>query len=358
MTDGNKDWWKILGGWNPFGGQKPVAPASQSGETPSARPFTELHLEMTRRGSKPGYPYTFVALPESQQAGRPMHFDPALQQFANGFRHGDPVLPDLASRVEWQKGRRSVTAGVLRSLVESPELSDHLALRGSLLLKCWCPDVAREPGDLDFVVVPSTIAMQSEAANALLERLVKAIPNADVGGRPRLLAERMRSDLIWTYSRVPGRRFVVPWQVDDLPVGTLQIDLVFEEAVPENAFRRDRPVLPDGSEVSCLVATPEMSLIWKLQWLLTDMHAQGKDLYDAVILAQIASLSVEELDRQLRSVEPDWDRGALTLHSIRELRTEWEHFETEYPWIGGTEQEWLDRLVEAVKPAFERPAAP
>jgi hypothetical protein len=67
---------------------------------------------------------------------------------------------------------------------------------------------------------------------------------------------------------------------------------------------------------------------------------------------------VEELDRQLRSVEPHWDRNPLTLHSIRELRTEWEHFETEYPWIGGTEQEWLDRLIEAVKPAFERSAAP
>jgi hypothetical protein len=357
MAGENKDWWKLLGAWNPFGGRGPTAPASHNRPASFATAFSE-HCDQLERGrAKPDYPNTFVALSRGDQAGRPVYFDPALQHIVHGFRHGDPVLADLASRVEWQKGRRLVTAGVLRSLVESSELSEHLALRGSLLLKCWCPDVAREPGDLDFVVVPSTIGIQSDAGDELVGRLMVAIRHADVGGRARLMAGQMRSDVIWTYCRVPGLRFVVPWQVDELPVGMLQIDLVFEEAVPENAFRRDRPVLPDGSEVSCLVATPEMSLIWKLQWLLTDAHAQGKDLYDAVVLSRIASLSVEELDRQLRSVEPQWDRNPLSLGRIRELRTEWKHFEAEYPWIGGTEREWLDRLIEGVRPAFERLAA-
>ena len=45
---------------------------------------------------------------------------------------------------------------LLRIVIESP-WSDHLVLRGSLVLCGWLGDAAREPGDMDWIVRPKTI---------------------------------------------------------------------------------------------------------------------------------------------------------------------------------------------------------
>ncbi|MEY2232507.1 MULTISPECIES: hypothetical protein [Streptomyces] len=93
------------------------------------------------------------------------------------------------------------------------------------------------------------------------------------------------------------------------PDGHVQLDFVFDERLP---------VPPEPAGPACgavvLAATPALSPAWKVLWLISDRHPQGKDLYD----------------------------GA-----------EWEHFEAEYPQLAAPGEEvFLARLVEALRPTF------
>src|SRR6185503_14258157 len=92
------------------------------------------------------------------------------------------------------------------------------------------------------------------------------------------------SDDIWTYDRVPGRRLLLPWKADDLS-GWVQLDFVFHEHLP---VAPEPAAVPAAGRPSALLlaATPELSLAWKIMWLVTDAHPQGKDLYDAVLPAE------------------------------------------------------------------------
>ena len=46
----------------------------------------------------------------------------------------------------------------------------------------------------------------------------------------------------------------------------------------------------DLPEVPVLAASNEESLAWKLLWLFSDFYPQGKDRYDAVLLAERTAL--------------------------------------------------------------------
>ena len=222
-------------------------------------------------------PTTFVPLPPDARVTRRPVFDPALKQFARAFRHGEPAFADPAVRRHWLLVRRQVTAHALRA-VAGAGWWGHLVLRGSVLLREWLGDAAREPGDLDFVVTPDTLAMTDPAADALLAGLVTAVraelPAAGVTpGRPR-------TDDIWTYDRAPGRRVAFPWHAPGLPAGVLQMDFVFNEPLPEP------PVVAEVAGARLRAATPHQSLGWKLRWLADDIWPQAKDLFDAVLLAE------------------------------------------------------------------------
>ncbi len=91
-------------------------------------------------------------------------------------------------------------------------------------------------------------------------------------------------------------------------------------------------------------ASRELSLAWKLQWLAAD-HAgdgrvAGKDLYDAVLLAELAGLRLPQRLRRLawRSV-PDPD-------AVREWEVDWAGVAEHAP---GDRQDWLDRLARALR---------
>ena len=95
-----------------------------------------------------------------------------------------------------------------------------------------------------------------------------------------------------------------------------------------------------------------MSLAWKLLWLETDMHPQGKDLYDAALLAEQTHLSLSLLKMVLQS--GDWrPRGEeLTADFPLLWEPDWENFKLEYPWIKGEAEEWQTRLSTALKSTF------
>lgn len=64
------------------------------------------------------------------------------------------------------------------------------------------------------------------------------------------------------------------------------------------------PVAPEPAEVAGVLlpaAARELSLAWKPMWLVGDLYPQGKDLYDAVLLAErhrLPNALLQEVFRQ------------------------------------------------------------
>lgn len=320
------------------GGSLPVSPAPASSKLTSG---SDIDLD-------PNLPRSFYAGTPFDGAFRPRWFDPALLQYRSAFRPGDPNFQDQETGRRWAVLRRQVTDHVLRRIAEST-FGDHLISRGSRLIKAWFGDIAREPGDLDWV---SDFGPTSHDPNPLFERLIEAV---FAGLPPEGIAldrEGVATDEIWTYDRTPGRRLVFPWRTSGLPGGVVQVDVTFGErlAVPDT-----RVALPiaDGGCVSVRAAGPAQSLAWKLLWLWTDAHAQGKDLYDAALLAGQCSLSRETLEETFRLGGEDRFNGKMSVRDfLSRLSVEWDHFAAEYPWVEGGEADWKSRLEQAIGPFF------
>ncbi|MET9679511.1 nucleotidyl transferase AbiEii/AbiGii toxin family protein [Streptomyces coeruleorubidus] len=281
-------------------------------------------------------------------------FDPALKQYQNAYRATDPRFDDPERGEAWRAARRQALRLVLAAIADS-EWVDALVLRGSVLMSVWFGEAAREPGDLDFVVVPHTWRMEDGRTERMLTGIAEAAQAlADARGREVGISARGAVvEDIWTYERVPGRRMVLPWGAPGLPGGHVQLDFVFNERLPEEP----EPVeLPGGAIVQA--ATPELSLAWKLMWVINDMYAQGKDLYDAVLLAERYPLRPQLLHEVFR-LSGEWPfphREKILLEDVVEAvgYVEWNHFVTEYPRFRDDEREFAERLVRAVTPAFER----
>ncbi|MEU6445486.1 nucleotidyl transferase AbiEii/AbiGii toxin family protein [Streptomyces sp. NPDC046979] len=278
-------------------------------------------------------------------------FDPALKQYPNAYRAADPRFTDPERGAAWRAARRRALDLVLGAVADS-EWVDALVLRGSMLMSAWFGAEAREPGDLDFVVVPPSWRIDDGHTGRMLTSLAEAAgARAEAeGGTVEPSARDAVVEDIWTYDRVPGLRMVLPWRSPGLPGGHVQLDFVFNERLPEPP----EPVeLPGGA--SLYAATPGLSLAWKLMWLINDMHGQGKDLYDAVLLAERHLLSRDLLHEVFRlSGEWPYPRERILLEDVVEAAgyVEWNHFVAEYPRFTGREDEFAERLVRAVTPAF------
>lgn len=72
--------------------------------------------------------------------------------------------------------------------------------------------------------------------------------------------------------------------------------------------------------------------MWKLLWLATVTYPQGKDLYDAVLLAEHTTVD-RALIRQLRRPEPGAEADTFT---------------AECPAITGAAEQWIRRLALAL----------
>ncbi|WP_086669408.1 nucleotidyl transferase AbiEii/AbiGii toxin family protein [Lentzea kentuckyensis] len=288
-----------------------------------------------------GFPSTFhpLEIKPGQDITQRAVFDPALKQFDHAFRGGDPRFGDPADGARWLDARRRAMAHVLH-LIGTSGWRENLVLRGSVVMRAWFGDVAREPGDLDFVVTPRHLAFESPQAQQLIDDLIEAMA-ADPG--PGLWAAGAQTEHIWTYERVPGRRIVVPFEVEGLPDGSVQIDLVFNEELP---------IAPEPVEVAgttLLAANQELSLAWKLQWLATDGYPQAKDLYDAALLAQHTTvdtgLVIDLLRPELGDRAVDFDRkSVLGLDHV-----DWDNAPTELPVTKADEPVLLQRIAAALR---------
>lgn len=284
-----------------------------------------------------GYPTTFLRVPPNV----PEIFDPALQHFRRAFRQGEPVFDDEATAAQWRQDRRVAMEAVLAVLAD--RAPNRVVLRGSVLNQVWLPKTAREPHDIDLIVMPPTLGPEEAEAEALMNTLRAGLCGQAAGDRVRFSPLPPPIDAIWTYVRAEGRRLVFPWSAVDGPPGVVQVDLVFREALPV----LPRPVeIPrrSGPPIKLLGVTPELALAWKILWLTWDQHGQGKDLVDAVLLAEHCRPDVALINHLLND-------GEETADDIERLANkwivEWEHYEAEYgPGVGPMEG-WIARLVAA-----------
>ncbi|MEU3302324.1 nucleotidyl transferase AbiEii/AbiGii toxin family protein [Streptomyces sp. NPDC006678] len=277
-------------------------------------------------------------------------FDPALKHFAHAYRASEPRFSDPALAGAWRAARAEALDIVLCAIAGS-QWADSLVLRGSVLLRAWFGDAARDPGDLDFVVVPADWRIEQDRTQRMLDGIAEAAQRTaeERGGAVGISARGAESEYIWTYERVPGRRMVLPWSAPGLPGGLVQLDFVFNEELP---------VPPEPARVGTAVvraATPELSLAWKVMWLIDDSYPQGKDLYDAVLLAERHPLRYELLARVIRHAEAEPYPRDVELGDVAEIAqwVEWEQFVAEYPGVGDDDRRYVDRLVTALRPTFE-----
>ena len=302
-----------------------------------------------------GLPATFGPASPADGGRRAWLFDPALKHYQSAFRPGDPRFDDVEAGTRWVEHRRRATDHVLRRIAESP-WGDHLVLRGSRLLRAWFGDEAREPGDLDYVIDPVSMGLDDPLAAEIHDGLIAAVLAPPGPPGVEFLDDAVATDDIWTYERAPGRRVVFPWRDDALPGGVVQIDAVFGEPLDLPVTRMPVPVA-DGGCVTVRGAGPSQSLAWKLLWLATDLYPQGKDLYDAVLLAERSAVPAALLAEVLRRGSSD-PMPETADAFVREWEVDWHTFQDEYPWVAGDSYHWLWRLERALEPTFGGPPRP
>lgn len=302
----------------------------------------------------PGWPRTYGPVSPGGP-DRPRLFDPALLHYGNAFRAGDPTFPDPADGLRWAGLRRAATDHVLRAVAESA-WGERLILRGSRLLRAWLGAAAREPGDLDWVATPPATRPDDQDAAGLFGDLAAALFARPAPAGLVFDQAGVATDDIWTYERAPGGRIVFPWRAVGLPGGVVQVDVVFGEELAEPDRRVSVPAA-DGGCVSVRAAGPAQSLAWKLLWLMTDMHPQGKDLYDAVLLAERFPLPIDILDATLR--RGDAGPAPVTAAGLtRDWRVDWGNFRPEHPAAGADAAAWQRRLETALALTFAADPAP
>ncbi|MFI0729263.1 nucleotidyl transferase AbiEii/AbiGii toxin family protein [Streptomyces sp. NPDC021225] len=284
-------------------------------------------------------------------------FDPSMAHHARAMRPGEPQFENAEAGRRWYAARRRATDLVLAAVADSP-WAEHLVLRGSVLLKAWYGEAAREPGDLDFVVVPDSWQLEDERTDRMLDGIARAadLRARRAAGPVRIDSRGAVSDEIWTYDRVPGRRLVIPWTPgeDGVPPGTVQLDFVFNEPLPAPSALTSIPYCT-GAEppIRLHAATPELSLAWKILWLITDMHPEGKDLYDAVLLAESTALDFALLRHVFQGVEGGYyERNPVLLEWIGSVEANWFELQKDYPHIKGRQGEYRARLLKALAPTF------
>jgi hypothetical protein len=284
-------------------------------------------------------------------ASRHRLFDPALKHFDSAYRPADSVVPEEL-RPAWGAARRRALESVVTAVSRSG-WAGSLVLRGSMLLADRFGDAAREPKDLDFVVVPAHWRIEEERTTTMLDDIASAAQRCtqEQGDGPVIDAAGAESEYIWTYERVPGRRMVLPWQAPGLPAGQVQLDFVFNEQLPVDP----RPETVCG--VPLLTATLELSLAWKVVWLIDDLYPQGKDLYDAVLLAERGPLGnalLQEVFRLSGNELPSGGQEELRLEDLRESlkHLDWNHFVLDYPQFADGRDEYVRRLLAALAPTF------
>jgi hypothetical protein len=269
-------------------------------------------------------------------------FDPAVQHYPHGFVKGEPTFSEPERERAYHRDRRVVFDHCLSALAASP-IAEQVVLRGSATLELWFGERARRAKDIDLVVRQPGLLPDTKAAHDLLSGLRRALCSELRARGVDCRESEVSSDSIWTYERAEGRRLVFPWVWQQELRTQIQVDVVFceplQEAPSAHEFARGRLWFASRAE----------SLAWKLLWLSTDMHPQGKDLYDAVLLAESAPLSAALVRAVFDAKQCPWGELLSGPRCILDWEVDWENFARDYPTLAlGPAEAWKQRLVAAL----------
>ncbi|MDX2824804.1 hypothetical protein Sipo8835_38460 [Streptomyces ipomoeae] len=232
--------------------------------------------------------------------------------------------------------RRAALDHVLGLIAGAP-WSESLVLRGSMVMPAWVGGRAREPADLDFVVLPElnspvdpfdpypyvdridVVQQWPEAFDgaARYEIWTDGEEECETRGlRPRtppdglrwemdpdssgpvppyddlldlvrrrpevapgvvLDADNARRDHTWGYAYsgydTAGVRVLIPWRTEGVPGGEIQLDFALDERLPHPPVWTLVPRGDGGAPSIIRTASRELSLAWKLLWLHADAAA-------------------------------------------------------------------------------------
>ncbi|WP_328396855.1 nucleotidyl transferase AbiEii/AbiGii toxin family protein [Nocardia sp. NBC_00416] len=273
----------------------------------------------------------------------------------------------------WRAARREAIDHVLAAIAQSP-WSSRLVLRGSVPVKAWFGVWAREPGDLDFVVLHQMWRLNEPSVDEMFDDLVADAvalsrrPGSTVSiDRKPCWRDEIGDD--YRYHGMPGQRLVLSWYGRG-QVGTVQIDFAFDEPLDDPPEPTTIPCSgPPGRSIVLQTASKRLSLAWKIAWLAADAglaaesnegsaHGpgpSGKDLYDAVLLAEHCRLPGDLLDTVLRScgvpVLAAYDTPLELLVNIAN-DVDWRAFAGDHPLLAGAHEEFVWRFVAALAPIF------
>jgi predicted nucleotidyltransferase component of viral defense system len=308
-----------------------------------------INLVVPQRSRAGETPSTLAAELANKNLNRPLVFDPALCPL-NAQRAAEPRFESDEDAGHWNRLRVRVMHHLLETISKSP-CGQNLVLRGSTVLAAWFGDQARSPRDLDWVVTPDSMKFKSSSANSLIQSLLSVLMGSRITDELSIPSEGFAAEEIWTYEKSPGQRIVIPWACRDVRFnGTVQLDLAFEEAMfspPVETELRFAGLPP----IRMTTSSREQSLAWKLLWLMTDTFPEGKDLFDAVLLAETTKVPLSIVQKTFE--QASYSSGDLTRAQILDLDTEWDDFLLEYPKTTGTAAEWQQRLANALEPLWK-----
>ncbi|GHG70618.1 nucleotidyl transferase AbiEii/AbiGii toxin family protein [Comamonas sp. JC664] len=275
-------------------------------------------------------------------------FDPALRHHGRAFIKGPPHFEDPAEEARFRTTRARVLRRCLAAIGHAP-VGDRLVVRGSAVLEVWYGERARPAKDLDVVVTPASVGPNSHEGEKLLRDLAQAITDVLRVEGTNLDPAAIPVDAIWTYERAEGRRLTFPWFWEGRVRDSVQVDVVFNEPL------LTAPIALTVDAVPVRVASKEESLAWKLLWLADDGYPQGKDLYDAVLLAEDTSLPPGLLQRVFEAKSSDcwqdeFNQGEFHFHT----RVDWPNFALEHPTLA---QGDVDSYWARLKTALQRGAS-
>ena len=263
-------------------------------------------------------PPTLLEHIDDQPVQQQIIFDPAVAHYGDGYRFGGPLGSEAAQAPStWHRVQIEKLATTLQAVAES-SIGRSLVLRGSWLLRSWFGERAREPHDLDFVHIGD------RSPDGFLEDALSTLSASERCRAVGLRVDDLATSDIWTYERAVGRRIVIPWSSADMN-GTVQLDVTFGEEIPGAPIRLTDP------STGIATVSAEVSLAWKLLWLHTDNYAQGKDLFDAVLLAENSHIGRDVegwLRRAINGARPAFTGDLAKIHVAA---TEWAWFASEYP---------------------------
>ncbi|MFE3544472.1 nucleotidyl transferase AbiEii/AbiGii toxin family protein [Nocardia sp. NPDC059177] len=300
------------------------------------------------------FPATLLPVGADGVGQRPV-FDPAYADRWFGVRLSEPYFDDDTIAGKWRVARRAALDHVLAGLAAT-RWAEQVMVRGSVLLRAWFGEDAREPGDLDFVVLDADWTLEDPRTTAVFDEVARAAERCGTSSSVRIDAAGAVSDRIWTYDRVPGRRLVLPWSSTEpgVPGGSVQLDFVFGEQLPEPPIRAEvARIGSPGPGAVLLTASPQLSLAWKLLWLATDRYPQGKDLYDAVLLAECTELPPELIRAVTAEAEDGPWEADFADGVIWAQEADWPEFAKDHPLLADEHDAFVWRLATAL--AAHRP---